>query len=227
MKLTFVLLQSFLLVGISGCSRMDYQSIDSRVDMWERANADRNGNYAFSTGNYKEAIRNYEMVRQAGGPKEPPYFLSESEYKVMIGRLAVAYGVTGQLTKAKAVLEYGLSLDPQNPTFHYNLACYYAEADDFQAALSYLEAALKYRANLLPGDKWPDIKNDNSFKKYREDPRFVKFLESVELGEQKALTQCARASAEKLCECWGLVYDAKSKACLANKNGSSDKNVPE
>ena len=68
----------------------------------------------------------------------------------LIDNLGMAYGISGDLEKAKETFEYGVSKDPAYPLFHYNLACTYAEMDDATQAGSYLRKAFEYKSNLLP-----------------------------------------------------------------------------
>jgi hypothetical protein len=45
---------------------------------------------------------------------------------------------------------------------------------------SNLEKSYQYKANILPGEKFPNPATDDSFKRCRDDPRFQAFLKAVE-----------------------------------------------
>jgi|SRR5437016_5785115 len=64
--------------------------------------------------------------------------VSETMWRVLVDNLGMAYGIPGDLKKAKETFEYGLSKDPKYPMFHYLLACTYAEMNDADKTVEYL-----------------------------------------------------------------------------------------
>ncbi len=90
----------------------------------------------------------------------------------------MAHGLTGDLKSAEEVLQYGVSQDPTYPAFYYNLACTYGERNDVAGAMKYLLEGAKYRVNMIPGEKWPDPRTDDSFKRFLNNPEFMKVAES-------------------------------------------------
>lgn len=52
----------------------------------------------------------------------------------------MSYGITGDLEKAKATFEYGLSKDDKYTMFYYNLACTCAEMNDLDSTLRQLKS---------------------------------------------------------------------------------------
>ena len=64
----------------------------------------------------------------------------------MVDNLGMAYGISGDLKKAKDTFEYGLSKDPKYPMFNYNMACTFAEMNDVDKAISYLQQAFQNSA---------------------------------------------------------------------------------
>ena len=105
---------------------------------------------------------------------------SQRMFRELITDLAVAYGVSGDLEKAKETLEYGLQRDPTYPLFLYNMACYYAEKGDLENTLPMLQKAFENKDKLSPGSQMPDPRTDSSFQRFQDNERFKKLL--AELG---------------------------------------------
>jgi tetratricopeptide (TPR) repeat protein len=76
------------------------------------------------------------------------------------------------MSKAKTIFEEAIQRDPDYALFRYNLACTYAEMGDLDNALVHLQEAWKRRRNLREGERFPDPRQDSSFKRYRDDPKF-------------------------------------------------------
>jgi tetratricopeptide (TPR) repeat protein len=100
--------------------------------------------------------------------------LSQTRWNVLVDNLGMAYGLSGELPKAKAVFEYGTRENPSYPMFHYNLACVAAESGDLDAALAQLKLAFQFKAYSNPGEGIPDPAKDDSFQRYLNDPKFAK-----------------------------------------------------
>lgn len=98
---------------------------------------------------------------------------------VLVDNLGMAYGLTGDLTKAKETFEYGLSQDSTYPLFYYNLACAYAEMQDLKRAQENLKQAFEFKQNVLPGETMPNPLTDDSFKPHLKNKEFRAFLESL------------------------------------------------
>jgi tetratricopeptide (TPR) repeat protein len=120
-------------------------------------------------GDFKSAIAPYQLALNREKAKRT---LSQTLWRVMIDNLGQAYGISGDLKKAKATLDYGISKDPNYPMFHYNLACTYAEMNDVDKAISSLRKAYENKQNLNKGDKFPNPWTDNSFKKLLDNDKF-------------------------------------------------------
>jgi tetratricopeptide (TPR) repeat protein len=100
--------------------------------------------------------------------------LSQTRWNALVDNLGMAYGISGDLAKAKAVFEYGTKENPSYPIFHYNLACAAAESGDLDSALAQLKLAFQFKAYSNPGEGVPDPAKDDSFKRYLTDPKFLK-----------------------------------------------------
>jgi tetratricopeptide (TPR) repeat protein len=120
-------------------------------------------------GDFKSAIAPYQEALNREKAKRT---LSQTLWRVMIDGLGQSYGITGDLKKAKATLDYGISKDPNYPMFHYSLACTYAEMNDVDRAINSLRKAYENKQNLNKGDKFPNPWTDNSFKKLLDNDKF-------------------------------------------------------
>jgi Tfp pilus assembly protein PilF len=98
--------------------------------------------------------------------------LSDDEARQVNDQFGVATAMAGNLPKAKGIFEDAIKADPDYPLYRYNLACTFAEMGDLDNALVHLKAAWARRRNLAEGESFPDPRQDSSFKKYRDDPRF-------------------------------------------------------
>jgi len=129
----------------------------------------RYGSYFYLQKDWAKAIPQYEKALDLERGRKA---LPEAEWRVLVDNLGMAYGISGDLQKAKRLFEFGITQDPEYPMFHYNLACADAELNDLDDALQDLQAAFRYSANSIPGEGMPDPSKDSSFEKYRSDPRF-------------------------------------------------------
>ena len=91
----------------------------------------------------------------------------------------MSYGISGDLPKAKATFEYGLSKVPKYPMFHYNLACTYAEMNDVDQTILYLQQAFQYKQNMIKGERFPNPWNDDSFQRFMKNEKFVSALKQM------------------------------------------------
>jgi tetratricopeptide (TPR) repeat protein len=125
---------------------------------------------------YKGAIGAYSQALELEkvNPK-----LEKSLWYVLVDNLGMSYGITGDLEKAKETFNYGISKDPTYPLFHYNLACTYAEMGDAAEAADSLTKAFDYKANVLPGERMPDPRKDDSFQKLMKNKQFRELAEAL------------------------------------------------
>ena len=101
----------------------------------------------------------------------------------MLDNLAIAYGITGDLTSSKEVMEYGISKEPKYPLFYYNLADSYGEQNDEANAIRNLRLAYKYKYNILEGEHIPDPATDCSFKFLMKNESFRKAVDDAKSGK--------------------------------------------
>lgn len=105
--------------------------------------------------------------------------LSRDAWLVLIDNLGMAYGITGDLLKAKETFEYGLSKEPTYPMFYYNLACVSAEGGDEVKTIENLNHAFALRSNVIAGEPMPDPATDDSFQRFMHSARFVAALKKL------------------------------------------------
>jgi len=134
------------------------------------------GTRYYMQGDYPKSIEYYERVlqREKSTPK-----LNQTTFRVLVDNLGMAYGISGELKRAKETFDYGVSKDPTYPLFYYNLACTFGEMGDLKMTKDYLSRAFQHRENVIAGEKMPDPRQDSSFQRYMKDEDFRKFLDSL------------------------------------------------
>ena len=125
---------------------------------------------------FKRAIPPYQKALDL--EKEKPT-LDKNLWRVLVDNLGMAYGISGDLKRAKTTFEYGLSKDPKYPMFYYNLACTYGEMDDPDQAIVYLKRAFEYKENMIKGERLPSPWTDSSFQRFMNNDKFVDALKEI------------------------------------------------
>lgn len=105
--------------------------------------------------------------------------LDKTMWRVLVDQLGMAYGISGDLKKAKETFDYGLEKDPKYPMFHYNMACTYGEMNDPDKAIVYLKQAFEYKTNMNKGEKLPNPFTDSSFQRFMNNDKFVSALTEI------------------------------------------------
>jgi tetratricopeptide (TPR) repeat protein len=132
------------------------------------------GSWSYLEKNYKRAAEYYQAALDLEKVKRT---LPEYYWLVVVDNLAMSYGIPGDSKKAKKVLEYGISIRPDYPMFHYNKACAFAEEKNLDSALHYLARANELRFNMIPSETMPNPAEDNSFKRFKKDTRLKTLIE--------------------------------------------------
>jgi tetratricopeptide (TPR) repeat protein len=109
--------------------------------------------------------------------------LDKTLWRVLIDNLGMAYGITGDLKRAKETFDYGLSKDKTYPMFYYNLACTYTEMNDVEGSIANLRLAFRYKDNVITGEQVPDPRQDDSFQRFAESERFNNALREMGVGK--------------------------------------------
>lgn len=134
------------------------------------------GSAPYLQGQFKQAIRHYE--RAVALERANP-MLDKTLWRLLIHNLGVAYRRTGDLARAKMTIDYGLSQEPANPSFHYDLARTYAGMNERDRAMQSLHEAFLYFHRNNEREPIPDPRQDVSFGRFMLDPAFRKLTESL------------------------------------------------
>jgi tetratricopeptide (TPR) repeat protein len=137
------------------------------------------GSPSYLKHDYRAAIGPYAKALEL---EKKQVTLDKTLWHVLIDNLGMAYGISGDLKRAKETFEYGLSQDKTYPMFYYNLACTYAEMSDVDRAIANLRLAFQYKDNTLPGEQVPDPRLDDSFQRFAESERFNNALREMGVG---------------------------------------------
>jgi tetratricopeptide (TPR) repeat protein len=135
------------------------------------------GGYFFVKDDYSGAARYYQQALDL--EKKSPA-LDQRGFEVMIDELAAAQLATHDLQNAQAAIQYGISRYPDYPLFYYNMAAVDAELDRMDDCIEQLRAAWKRRANVLPGEQFPDPSTDGYFRRFMKNERFVEALREMQ-----------------------------------------------
>lgn len=136
----------------------------------------RAGSAPYLRGHFKQAIPHYE---QAVALERADPLLDKSLWRLLIHNLGVAYLRTGDLARAKTTIDYGLSQDPANPFFHYDLARTYAGMNERERAMQSLYDAFLHFRRGNEHESMPDPRQDVSFGRFMLDPAFRRLTESL------------------------------------------------
>jgi predicted Zn-dependent protease len=134
------------------------------------------GQSLFNQRRYNDSIKPYE---QALALQNNTSVLSLDQRRILGDQLAMAYGVSGELLKARSLLQSAVKTDPDYPLNYYNLACTFAESGDRDRMLVNLSLAFKHKQNMLKGERLPDPKSDSSFHRYLRDQGFIRLMKEV------------------------------------------------
>jgi len=134
------------------------------------------GHSLFYQERFQESIPEYEKALAVGSTSEETKLRDE---RILNDQLGMAYGLSGRLEDAKRHFEGAIKKDPEYPFYYYNLACAEAELGNLDAALTNLKLAFERKTNFLPGEDYPNPREDDSFKKYLEDPKFEAAMKEI------------------------------------------------
>jgi hypothetical protein len=124
----------------------------------------------------KAAAPFYEQALSLLPPGEP----TNKWRRVATDQAVMAYGISGDLEKSRAVAEHAIQTDPDYPLNYYNLACADAEAGNATQAKLHLQQAFDRKANVIPGESLPDPTQDDSIQKLQGDKSFWDFVQKLQ-----------------------------------------------
>jgi tetratricopeptide (TPR) repeat protein len=99
--------------------------------------------------------------------------------RVVIDQAGMAYGMSGDIQKARGLFEKAIVEDPDYPMYYYNLACADAGEKNLAGARTHLQQAFARKANVISGEAMPEPTKDDSFLPYRDNKEFWTFLETL------------------------------------------------
>lgn len=100
--------------------------------------------------------------------------------RVVTDQAGMAYGMSGDIQKARSLFEKAIVEDPDYAMYYYNLACADAEEKNLAGARNHLQQAFARKANVIAGETLPDPTKDDSFLPYRANKEFWAFLETLQ-----------------------------------------------
>ncbi len=136
----------------------------------------REGGVAYLMKHYQRAIQLYSKILEFEKKQQT---LTKNDWRMTVENLGMSYNAIGDNEKAREIFEYGLSKDNEYPMFYYNLAGAYARMDDLENSIENLKLAFKYRANMMPGEQFPNPAYDNSFSRFKNNYKFEKILKEL------------------------------------------------
>jgi tetratricopeptide (TPR) repeat protein len=134
---------------------------------------------------YGEILYKHEMYKAAAPIFEqalsmlPDDNSQETMRRVTIDQAGMAYGISGDFAKARAIFNAAIAKDPEYPMYYYNLACADAEQNDLVQARVHLQQAFDRKQNVLLGEALPNPAKDDSFLPHRTNKEFWRFVESL------------------------------------------------
>jgi tetratricopeptide (TPR) repeat protein len=142
---------------------------------------------------YAQVLYQTQMYQAAGPAFEKalallpqdgsPFPSARIARRVMTDQAGMAYGISGDLRKARSVFETGIASDPEYPLYYYNLACTDAGEKNLTGARLHLQEAFARKTNLNSGETMPDPTMDDSFLPYKENREFWSFVQSLQSGK--------------------------------------------
>jgi tetratricopeptide (TPR) repeat protein len=111
--------------------------------------------------------------------KDEPSAATKDGKRVLVDQAGMAYGMSGEVGKARATFEKAVAEVPDYPLYYYNLACADAEENKLADARLHLQQAFARKANLIAGETMPEPTKDGSFLPHRDNQDFWTFLQSL------------------------------------------------
>lgn len=125
----------------------------------------------YKTGEYSKAAEFYGRALELERRERR---LDAATWRRLVEEASRAYGLTGDLGRARATAEYGLSQDPDYPLFHLLMAIIHASRDDLDATVAALRKAFANKAALPLAARLPDPRTYAPFRHFAKDERFRK-----------------------------------------------------
>lgn len=125
---------------------------------------------------YKQAA---EHLNAALGLEQKQRQLDVEHWRNLIVQSVDFYSAAGNNTRAKELLDYGVSLDPTFPLFHLLLAQYFTTLDDVDNTIASLEKFYLYRKNDRRTTFWIDPLKHPAFARFKTNEKFRKGVKAL------------------------------------------------
>lgn len=129
---------------------------------------------------YRAAAPVFEKALTLVPPDGAPFTSQALARRVMRDQAGMAWGISGDTAKARAIFEQGIAEDPDYPLYYYNLACADAQEKKLADAQKHLQQAFDRKANMNAGERMPTPTKDDSFIPYKGNKDFWNFLKRLE-----------------------------------------------
>lgn len=166
------------IVCLTACAIAQGQAAQSETETAKATDAlIREANVFYLRHEYKNAIPLYQKALDLQ-KKQPT--IDKAAWRELVDNLGEAYGISGDLKRAKATYAYGLEKDPKYWLFHYDMACTYAEMNDVDHAIFHIKRAFEYKEKSMKiADPW----TDRSFQGLMNNDKFVNALREIDIHE--------------------------------------------
>jgi tetratricopeptide (TPR) repeat protein len=134
----------------------------------------------FQTQMFRAAAPMFESALAKLTDDPAPWPSVKIAKRVITDQAGMAYGIAGELERARGIFEKAIAQDPDYPMYYYNLACADAEQKKLGDARVHLQAAFDRKANMIPGETMPDPTKDDSFLPYQKNKEFWAFVEQLQ-----------------------------------------------
>jgi len=138
------------------------------------------GQVLYQNEMFKAAAPAFEKALAIVPPDGAPFPSNKIATRVATDQAGMAYGISGDIHKARSLFEAAIVKDPDYPLYYYNLACADAEEKNLPAARRHLQEAFARKANGNPGEPMPDPTQDDSFTPYKSNKEFWAFLKQLQ-----------------------------------------------
>lgn len=135
---------------------------------------------ALQAGDYGKAV---ELDQKAFDLELKERKLPRDLWLQTVNILAGAYALNGEVNRSHEIVDYGIKQEPKYPMFYYIKAIAFAQEEKETDAIKYLRLAFKYKANIVPGEEFPDPETDSSFEKLQKSEKFKKAIAEMKRGK--------------------------------------------
>lgn len=130
----------------------------------------------YQHGAFQAAAPMFESALEQLSARDPN---QQTMRRVTTDQAGMAYGISGNIKKARAIFEAAIKTEADYPLYYYNLACADAEENKLSDTRTHLEQAFARKKNMIAGETLPDHTKDDSFLPHQNDKQFWAFLQTL------------------------------------------------